>query len=106
MISEQGAILIATVYPIGILILAVDARTAMPRMFHDFPRVRRTLAVAMSTTVGLALFSVYLCIASVSSETPLDEGEVTFLTVSGVAMFGFVLIALFSSLISAAVEDD
>ncbi|TWX37135.1 hypothetical protein ES689_10660 [Frigoribacterium sp. ACAM 257] len=95
MISEQGAILIATVYPIGLLLLLVEGVEAFEAFIHLFGQRLRSLGFFVSVAeITAVTMSIAFCVYSVSSGTALDGFQAVVVSVSGgLLMFLFALAA-------------
>jgi uncharacterized membrane protein len=103
MISQGGAGLIAQVYPVGILLIALEtARVAQKR---PVLKVRspawlglRILSTAWAVILGM--YSVVLCISAVSQDRGLDPQESIVVAVGGFAIFFCALLLIADSLIA------
>ena len=89
MITQTGAALIATVYPIGLLVVAVNRGELKPAPFPQ--GWKRWIRTIVETIQGLAIIgavvSVMGCVAAVSLDQPISNGSYVFwITVSGVVL--------------------
>lgn len=88
-ISDAGAALIATVYPIGLFIVAVNRRHVAPTPVRVGPR--RTFRVILEVGLNLALlgavFSIGGCVVAVSEDAPIRN----FFYTSMIWLSGLVL---------------
>lgn len=95
MISEQGAILIATVYPIGLLLLLIEGVGAFGAFVELFGRKLRWLALALIVLVTSSIVtSIALCISAVSSGTRLDGFYAVVVGTSGAILGVFFSFAV------------
>jgi hypothetical protein len=103
MISQDGAGLIAQVYPVGILLIAlVTASFAQKR---PVLKVRSPLWLGLrilstAWAVILGMYSVVLCISAVSQERGLDPQESIVVGVGGFAIFFCAMLLIADSLIA------
>ena len=86
-ISPDGAALIATVYPIGILILAVEARAALVAIVQQMSRgVQVFMATFIVLVVALSSGAVVFCVQAVSSGSTLGGFDFWFVSLPGYAL--------------------
>lgn len=89
-ISLDGAALIATVYPVGVLILVFEMRSVLAWMAHGlrrWPYLRAIVGVVLLAVVSAALGASVLCIGAVSSAVPLRGDLATYVTTAGYALY-------------------
>ena len=85
MISQDGAALIAQVYPIAILVIGLE----VSRMEKLYAANRRgffllvVLAACAITALGTGIYSVILCVKAVAAEVGLSGFDADFVTVAG-----------------------
>ncbi|MCS5512184.1 hypothetical protein NY537_05400 [Curtobacterium flaccumfaciens pv. betae] len=88
MISTDGAALIATLLPIGLIVLAFERRSPRPkvstgkRLIWELPRL-----FAGGIVVCLSLYSMWRCVFSVSSATPLGGADAVAVGASMILMW-------------------
>jgi len=95
MISEQGAILLATLYPIGLLVVAVEARGTRRA---DVQEGRSVMAVVTTVAQVAATFfsawAIVICVFTVSSGVTLDGLAAQVVGWAGAFLAVVVLVAL------------
>ena len=111
MIDMGGASLIATVYPIGILIVAVEARALpgvpLPPKGSSRLKVKnnsdywRTIlswqnfySSMLSLGVAMPLFATAFCVIAVGNSGPVGDGFSTYVWISGGFLFVAVLLVI------------
>jgi len=88
-ISLDGAALIATVYPVGVLILVFEMRSALSwvgRELRGKPAWKNVLAGYLLALVGAATASTLTCVESVSGQQPMSATAVGIVYVTGWAL--------------------
>lgn len=94
MISVEAAALIAQVFPVAVLIIAVERRALGAETFPHGRRAKARLAqawwwlryVGSGAAVAGAVVSVILCIDAVSQDKPLAAESAVFVYVVGVLL--------------------
>jgi FtsH-binding integral membrane protein len=95
MISTDGAALIATIIPIGLLLVGVEARSDLNFFVRKMSeRVRYVLAAVMGAVTGLSLFGVVLCVAAVARGEALSGPFAVVVVVAAIALLIPVALAL------------
>ena len=102
MISESGAALVATVYPIGLLIVTVNRRRLKPSPLQKGKRFRNVarvcIEVAHSIAVVGAVASVMICVVAVAAGIPIHNPWYTLVIATSGLVLGmsamFILQAL------------
>ncbi|MDR6572324.1 hypothetical protein J2X60_000960 [Curtobacterium sp. 320] len=100
MISVQGIELIATVIPVGLLVLTIEFRRTILTLVADLKYLWARIAACLLlvvASVGSVLAEV-LCISSVGSNVPLGGFDAVFVTVPLVTL-GFVVMGAISTTI-------
>lgn len=88
-ISLNGAALIATVYPVGILILTFEIRALLRMLGAEILKrlwLQMIFALVVSSVVATAIASTYLCVNAVSSNVALGGTAADFIFVTGLAL--------------------
>jgi hypothetical protein len=106
MISQNGAALIAQVYSVGIILIALG--TGRVSQKKPVVRMRTPLWLGLrvlSTGVAaiLAMCSVVLCVAAVSQQRGLGPQESMVVAIGGIALF-FCALFLIADLLLAALD--
>jgi len=96
MISVNAATLLATILPIGILIIAVEARAlpATSPRYRWSGKVATVLRVLQLLIIINAMSVVVTCITTVVNNTSLKGGHATYVLVSSYALYLVVVIVV------------
>lgn len=101
MISLDGAALIATVYPVGILILVFEARALLGWIGRNFLKkdwMRMVCGLAIGTVVFFAMSATALCVIAVSSGEALSGSLAATVFMAGFALYAVVCCGIGASI--------
>lgn len=91
--------MIATIIPIGLLIVAVDTRSAIRFFVAGAPTgVRYVMAGVMGAIAGLAVFAEIVCVNAVASGEILTSVPATLVTVAAYALLVPVCLGILAAL--------
>jgi len=92
MIHETAAAIIAQVFPVGLVLLAVESRNLQPRSTDMlwYRIYRRVQLVFMFSATLLSLWSVAVCIGAVIERQSLDRALATIVVIAGYVLLGAV----------------
>ncbi|UFU14603.1 hypothetical protein LQK89_02575 [Curtobacterium sp. C1] len=92
MISTDGAALIATLIPIGLLVFAFEKRS--PVVIKSMSRARlEVLRIVLSMViVASSLLAIWFCVEAVAQESALRDAKAVYVT-SSTALFFLVIAA-------------
>jgi hypothetical protein len=102
MISIQGASLIATLYPIALLVIGVESR-GLPNLVPPYRwaiYASRVAAVLVLIAVWVSIASIVVCVVAVASGKPISGATATFVAVSG-----YLLASAAAGIMLVLVED-
>lgn len=93
--------LIATVYPLGLLVIGFEIRQ-VPRVVATHPSgtiLLWALGIVLVTGLVTGIISVDRCVRSVATGVPLNEPEVVLIAVAGNSLYSGVFLLLMASLL-------
>jgi len=106
MISNDGAALIATLYPIALLLLGFESRALLRVIRPAGPRARQLLTLLLVIPLTLSVASTWICVLAVSSSETLDGFGAVVVAVTGVILAVEVSLAIGMSIASSITSDD
>jgi hypothetical protein len=117
-ISLDGASLLATLFPVGLLIVAVEARGAGPLKGPGYSRgdgwrayvrwltsSRNTIETLFVLAVSYQLFATVVCVVHVCASTPIESPWAMYVAIAGVIGLLGVFVAL-GRLLRGLAEDE
>jgi hypothetical protein len=106
MISEQGAILIATVLPVALLVVLVEARPAFRAFLPKWPKWAKYIGgFVLAVVFGQVLWAEWLCITSVASGKSLEGFEAVSVSVAAYSLGVLTWLALTGLIANLFFED-